>query len=111
MCNTTAFSSFIILENRKKGIMAELIMKKIYQDRGSKVIVTNKGSDFLAINSLGTNQKYHEYVEVKTGNSRQTRAQKKTMREVISKGDNYTIHYLSNEFLRYYMSGRIKNEM
>ena len=108
MCNTKAFSSFIILENKKKGILAELIMKKIYRDRGSKVIVTNRGSDFLAINLLGNNQKYHEYVEVKTGNSRQTKTQKKTMKKAISKGDNYTIHYLSNEFLSHYMNGRYK---
>ena len=96
-------SSYVIVDNRKKGIVGETIIKQIYKQRGSKIIPTNHGSDFIAINKIfGTRKLYREYVEVKTGYSRQTKKQKATMKEVISKGHNYTIYHVSDAFLQKY---------
>ena len=94
-------SSSVIVNNRKKGIIGETIIKQIYKQRGSKIIPTNHGSDFIAINKIfGTRKLYREYVEVKTGYSRQTKKQKITMKEAIRKGHNYTIYHISDSFLK-----------
>ena len=64
-------SSPVIIDNRRKGIIGETIIKQIYKERGSRIIPTNHGSDFIAINKIiGTKKLYREYVEVKTGYSK-----------------------------------------
>ena len=94
-------SSPVIIDNRRKGIIGETIIKQIYKERGSRIIPTNHGSDFIAINKIiGTKKLYREYVEVKTGYSRQTKKQKITMKEAIRKGHNYTIYHISDSFLK-----------
>lgn len=107
-------SSSVIVDNRKKGIVGETIIKQIYKQRGSKIIPTNHGSDFIAINKIfGTRKLYREYVEVKTGYSRQTKKQKITMKEAIRKGHNYTIYHVSDAFLQKYQMNHeeFPNEM
>ncbi len=40
-------SSPVIIDNRRKGIIGETIIKQIYKERGSRIIPTNHGSDFI----------------------------------------------------------------
>jgi len=92
-----------ILDNRKKGIIGERIIKQIYKERGSEIILTKHGCDFIAITPItGTRKKYREYVEVKTGFSKQTKRQKIMMKKVIQMGYNYTIFHISDSFLKKY---------
>ena len=94
----------IIIDNKKKGTIGELIVKKIYKERGSDILTSRHGCDFIAINWIyGTNQKFREYVEVKTGLSRQSKRQRQTMKKAIRNGDNYTIYHISDSFLKKYL--------
>lgn len=91
----------VIIDNRRKGNLGESIVKKIYKDRGYKILSKNHGCDFIAIGNISsTTKSYREYVEVKTGLSRQTKRQKITMKKAIRNGDNYTICYISDAFLK-----------
>lgn len=102
MCKKKSRSK--ILDNRKKGIIGEQIIKQLYKDRGSRIIPSKQGSDFIAINNItGTRKKYREYVEVKTGFSKQTKRQKITMKKVIQLGYNYTVLHISDAFLKKYL--------
>jgi len=103
----------IIIENRKKGLVGEAVVKEIYKNRGSKIIPAKQGCDFIVINRLSNKKQYREYVEVKTGYSRQTQKQRVLRKKAIQRGDNYTIHYLSDLFVENYLSskGDTQNEM
>ncbi len=91
----------MIIDNKKKGTIGELIVKKIYKERGIDILASRHGCDFIAINWIhGTNQKFREYVEVKTGLSRQSKRQRQAMKKAIQNGDNYTIYHLSDSFLK-----------
>ena len=97
-------SKSIILKNKEKGDFADQIVQQIYKQRGCKIIPTRRGSDFIAIYKLnGSKQVYKEYVEVKTGSSKQTKKQRQTMHDVIQNGHNYTVHHLSDVFLERYL--------
>jgi len=94
----------IIIDNKRKGVIGEQIVKKIYKERGSKIIPARSGCDFIAINWInGTKQKFREYVEVKTGLSRQTKRQRQVMKKAIRNGDNYTIYHISDSFLKKFL--------
>jgi len=93
-----------LISNVCKGKLAEQIIKKLYVRRGSKIVPKKIGSDFIALHNFpGTNIQYREYVEVKSGFSKQTKIQKKTMMNVISNGHNYTIYHISDSFLKKYL--------
>jgi len=97
-------SSSVIIDNRRKGIVGETIIKQIYKERGSKIIPIRSGCDFIAINWInGTKRKFREYVEVKTGLSRQTKRQRQVMKKAIRNGDNYTIYHISDSFLKKFL--------
>ena len=98
-------SSQIII-NRRKGLLGEYIIKQTYLENGFKIIKTQRGCDFVVEKLIpGTSKIYREYVEVKTGHSRQTKIQKKTMKTAIELGNNYTVFHVSDSFLQVFLEG------
>jgi len=96
-------SSQIIL-NKRKGRLGELIIRQIYLENSLKIITNQKGCDFVVERTIpGSSKIYQEYVEVKTGHSKQTRIQKKTMKRVLALGCNYTIFHMSDKFLESFL--------
>jgi hypothetical protein len=92
-----------LLENQKKGLLGEKIAKEDYIQNGFKIVSTTIGSDFIAYKNVD-GKKYEEYVEVKTGNARQSLTQKRKMKELRRIGINYTIYRVTEKFLSYYVS-------
>lgn len=93
-----------IIINKIKGNKANQIVQELYKKRGCEIIPTHYGSDFIALHKIpGTNHQFKEYVEVKTGQSKQTKKQKQTMRDVIKNGHNYTVYHLSDVFLNVHL--------
>ena len=96
--------SYLIVANRRKGTLGEIIIKKNYQKYGFKILNSKKGCDFIAEKEIpGTTRIYREYVEVKTGCAKQTKTQKKTMARVLNRGCNYTVFHVSDAFLERYL--------
>jgi Holliday junction resolvase-like predicted endonuclease len=91
-----------LIANRQKGLIGEKIAKEDYQQNGFKIISTRIGSDFIAYKKIN-GIIYREYVEVKTGKSKQSIIQKKKMRELKHKGINYTLYRVSEKFLSNYI--------
>lgn len=104
-------SSQIIL-NRRKGLLGEYIVKQTYIENGFTIIKNQKGCDFIVEKSIpGTSKTYREYVEVKTGHSKQTKNQKKTMKTAIKLGSNYTVFHISDSFLEIFLEGNREIEL
>ena len=95
-------SNNLIHSNNIKGKFGEIIAKEDYENHGFKIIPVNVGADFIAVKKIGTKLN-QVYVEVKTGRSRQTKKQKRKMREVIRKGKEYTIYRVTEVFLEHYI--------
>jgi len=91
-----------LLENQKRGILGEKIAMDDYIENGFKIISTKIGSDFIASKKIGE-KLYQEYVEVKTGKSRQSVAQKRKMREMRRQRITYTVYRITDAFLLNYM--------
>jgi len=94
-----------LASNKQKGLIGERIAMEDYQENGFKIISTRIGSDFIACKEIN-GRLYQEYVEVKTGNSRQSLAQKKKMRELRRKRISYTIYRVTEKFLSHYISSQ-----
>ena len=88
-----------------RGKVGEEIAKQDYKDHGFKIISTQKGSDFIASKRIGGTL-YQEYVEVKTGNSRLTKVQKRKMKEIKKVGICYTVYRISKTFLDHQIATR-----
>lgn len=98
------FAKERIIINKIKGNKANQIIQEFYKKLGCKIIPTHYGSDFIALHEVpGTTQHFKEYVEVKTGQSKQTKKQKQTMRNAIKNGHNYTVYHLSDAFLKVHL--------
>jgi predicted Holliday junction resolvase-like endonuclease len=88
------------LNNIIKGKIGEEIAEIDYKNNGYKIIRTGIGSDFIAIKKFsGYDKPYIEFVEVKTGKSRQSKKQKIIMKNNRKVGKNYTIYRVSDAFL------------
>jgi len=102
MSNTKTVPS--IIENRRMGLIGEKIIKKIYKERGYKIISVTQGCDFIAVSKIpGTKNNFREYVEVKTGTSRPTKKQLIIMKCAIRRGDNYTVCHISHKFVKKFL--------
>lgn len=100
-----------ILESKFRGNIAEIIAKEDYLKHGYKIIPQTIGADFIAVKKT-KGRTYKEFVEVKTGNSRLSKIQKKKRIEVKKKGFHYTIYHINQAFLDYHLSqGDSRNEM
>jgi len=103
---------YLIVSNRRKGILGEIIIKENYKKNGFSIINSKKGCDFIAENEIpGTSRIYREYVEVKTGCAKQTKIQKKTMENVLNRGCNYTVFHVSDVFLERYLEANQEVEI
>lgn len=91
--------------NIKKGKIGEEIAKIDYTLNGFQIIPTGRGSDFIA-KKTNNSTKSLEYVEVKTGKSRQTKRQKKDMRKLKKAGYKYTIYRVTDAFLDAYLNSK-----
>ena len=100
--------SNFLLENKKRGVLAEKIAIEDYIQNGFKIIRTRIGSDFIASKTIRGGL-WEEYVEVKTGKSRISNSQKIVMRNAKKSGKTYTIYRVSNVFMDYYAKSRGEN--
>jgi hypothetical protein len=100
MFNSNRNHENFLIKNRERGIMGERIAKEDYIRNGFRIILTGKGSDFIARKRI-QGKLYQEYVEVKTGNGRQSINQKKKMREVRRNGFYYRLYRISEQFFSY----------
>lgn len=88
-----------IAKNKKLGLIGERIAQLDYQANGYLIEPMSKGCDFVAIK-----KPYQEYVEVKIGKSRMTKAQKELMRKVRKEGYRYVVYRITKEFLQNYLA-------
>jgi len=98
----TNLSRIQLTKNKLRGKLAEKIARSDYENNGFQIVDTGIGSDFKVIK----NNDYSrcEYVEVKQGNSRLTKRQKKTRSVLKQKKIPYSIYRVSNKFLDNYIS-------
>jgi hypothetical protein len=101
LCNSVILH--FLLANKRKGLFGENIAKEDYKENGFEIISTRIGCDFIAWRRVGE-KIYQEYVEVKTGKSRQSVTQKRKMREMRRHGINYTVYRITDAFLSNYIS-------
>jgi hypothetical protein len=93
-----------LAQNILKGKIAEEIARSDYKNNGFQIVKTGIGSDFKVFKN--NNSLLYEHVEVKQGNSRLTKRQKKTKNNLKQKGIPYSIYRVSNKFLDNYRSER-----
>ena len=92
--------SYLLLSNIRKGKIGEKIAELDYKNNGYRIIKTGIGSDFIAIKKFVGCDKHHiEYVEVKTGKSKQTKKQRRSMYKAKKDGKSYTIYRITDAFL------------
>lgn len=92
--------SYLLLSNIRKGKIGEKIAEIDYKNNGYKIIKTGVGSDFIAIKRFANDDRCHiEYVEVKTGRSKQSKKQKRAMYKIKKDGKSYTVYRISDAFL------------
>ena len=91
------------MHNIIKGKLAEHIAKNDYKKRGYKIIPTTIGSDFIA--KKINNRSFHdsEYVEVKSGNAKPTKFQKRMMIKARKEGKKYSLYRINDQYLRLYL--------
>ena len=89
------------MKNKRKGALGEKIAREDYESNGYGVISTRFGSDFIVYKKI-RNKLYQEYIEVKTGRSRQSATQRKKMRMVQRMGIDYTIYRITEKFITNY---------
>ena len=93
----------LLKKNIIKGKLAEQIAKNDYRKRGYKIIPTTIGSDFIAKKIDSKSFHNSEYVEVKSGNAKPTKLQKRMMKKVRKEGKLYSLYRINDQYLRYYM--------
>jgi len=91
------------MKNIIKGKLAEQIAKNDYRKRGYKIIPTTIGSDFIAKKIDSKSFHNSEYVEVKSGNAKPTKLQKRMMKKVRKEGKLYSLYRINDQYLRYFM--------
>ncbi|MGY5149575.1 MAG: VRR-NUC domain-containing protein [Candidatus Nitrosopumilus sp. bin_68KS] len=96
-----------LIQNVMKGKIAEEIAKQDYKEHGFEIQKTGVGSDFIAIKE-NENFTYTEYVDVKSGNAKLTKKQKKTKNELRKENINYVVYRVTNKHLEYQIENNLK---
>ena len=85
--------------NVRRGDFAEHTAKKDYIKEGFNLTPTRVGSDFKAQITLDDGTIYFEYVEVKSGNGRLSKKQKRMQQKCKKDGIPYRIYRVNDEFI------------
>jgi len=91
-----------IFNSNYRGKIAENLAKQDYLEHGYRITPIKIGADFIAVKKI--DGKIHkEVVEVKAGDSRLSKNQKRKRKEIRKKGHQYTIYRVSTVFLNNYL--------